>query len=149
MLRGIDLDPPLQELIQAQWCTDEAKTSLLEYAPTWTVNFTDSPEEESFPVEYTGEQAVDQLDALLCNDDVGQAQKDFLIKSRLLDLHYLFADYPSDPVSYAGAEDVYFFNAFNAALEGVELNALSEDDLLDIISLESLSVAQDPLRKHS
>ena len=65
VLRGIDLDPPLQELIRAQWCTDEAKASLTAYAPTWTVNFTETPEEEPLPVEYTGEPAVGQLDALL------------------------------------------------------------------------------------
>lgn len=147
VLRGIDLDPPLHELIQAQWCTDEAKASLRTYAPTWTVNFTDSLGEDPFPVEYTGEDAINQLNALLCGDDVGDAQKEFLIKSRSLDLYYLFAEYPTDPVSYAGAEDVYFFNAFNAALEGVTLDAISEDALLDVYVAGKLVGRPIPSRK--
>jgi len=132
VLRGVDLDPPLQALIRAQWCTEEAKASLREYAPEWAVEFTGSDADSSYGMVFRGEDAVNQLEALLCGEDVGDAQKDFLIKSRSLDLHYLFADFPEDPTSLSSAEDIYFFNAFNAALEGVPLEAPSKDDLLDI-----------------
>jgi hypothetical protein len=132
VLRGSNLDPPLAALIRAQWCTEGAKRSLMTYSPEWSVDFSADAEGDPVRASFSGSDAVRQLDLLLCGSDVSEAQKDFLIDSRSLDLYYLFSDFPNDPSEFASAEDVYFFNAFAASLAGETLEPLSEDDLLDI-----------------
>tara|TARA_Y100000592_G_scaffold100675_1_gene181949 strand:+ start:3356 stop:4240 length:885 start_codon:yes stop_codon:yes gene_type:complete len=137
VVREINLDPVLQRQIASHWCSEAAKSSLLENSPRLELSFAEGGDAEGETFVYSGELAVQQLDGLLCDEDIPQAQKDFLIKSRSLDLHFLFSDYPDDPENGANAEDLYFFTAFSDKLEssGFE-DSDSEPSKAQLLDLE-------------